>query len=343
MKTILIILDGASEEKIKELNNMTPLEFANTPALDKLIKMGKQDRRKFFPHNRMPDSLCCILSILGVDESLIPENRAYLELLAAGIEIDNSEVALRCNLVSIENNKLSSFNGQGLSAEQMSEYSKKVITDNKLKFYHISDYRNILVINKNMMEYKLKNMPPHENVGEPIEKLLSNIKDHALNGFIRQNQFSLNKKDYMFYPWGVSKKTKLPSFYELHKKSCSCVCKAEILKGICKSMEIALPKLNYATADVNTSLKEKANAVLNEIKHYDLVIAHINGTDEVSHRKDIMGKVKFIEKIDKEFISLVIENVKNTKVIVLSDHQTSSVTGNHEKGFVDIIETIIKE
>ena len=343
MKTILIILDGASEEKIEELNNMTPLEFANTPALDKLIKMGKQDRKRFYPHNRMPDSLCCILSILGVDESLIPENRAYLELLAAGIEIDNSEVALRCNLVSIENNKLSSFNGQGLSAEQMSEYSKKVITDNKLKFYHISDYRNILVIDKNMMEDKLKNMPPHENVGEPLEKLLNNTEDNVLNEFIRQNRFSSNKIDYMFYPWGVSKKTKLPSFYELHKKSCSCVCKAEILKGICKSMEIALPKLDYATADVNTNLKEKANTVLNEIKHYDLVIAHINGTDEVSHRKDIMGKVKFIEKIDKEFISLVIENVKNTKVIVLSDHQTSSVTGNHEKGFVDIIKTIIKE
>jgi 2,3-bisphosphoglycerate-independent phosphoglycerate mutase len=108
-------------------------------------------------------------------------------------------------------------------------------------------------------------------------------------------------------------------------------------------MEIALPKLDYATADVNTNLIEKANTVLNEIKHYDVVIAHINGTDEVSHRKDVMGKVKFIEKIDKEFISLVIENVKNTKVIVLSDHQTSSVTGNHQKGFVDIIKTIIKE
>lgn len=343
MKTILIILDGASEEKIEELNFATPIEYANTPVLDMLIRMGKYSRKVFFPENRIPDSLCCILTILGVPESSIPENRAYFEALAANIHIKESEAVLRCNLVSIKDKRLESFNGEGLTKAEMKKFSEKVSRKNNLKFYHISDYRNILVMDKKKLTSKLKNLPPHENLGKSMDELQRNINNKILEEFLRDNQFSTNNTDYAFYPWGVSERTEIKSFFELHKKSCSCVCSAEIVKGISKAMKINLPELKYATSDVDTDLGEKAEAVLKELQTHDFVIAHINGTDEVSHRKDTQGKIKFIEKIDKEFLSLIFEKVRNTKIIVLSDHQTSSVTGKHGMGFVDVIETIIKE
>lgn len=343
MKTILVILDGASEEKIRELNFMTPIEYAKTPVLDKLIRTGKYSRKRFFPENRIPDSLCCILTILGVCESLIPENRAYFEALAENVKVKDTEAVLRCNLVSIKDNRLESFNGIGFTKAEMKKFSNMVTTKNNLKFYHISDYRNILVIDKEKLTRSLKNMPPHENMGRSMDELQRNINNNTLKEFLRENRFSANNRDYAFYPWGVSEKTELKSFSELHKKSCSCVCSAEIVKGISKAMKINLPKLKHATSDVDTDLGEKAEVVLRELQTYDFVIAHINGTDEASHRKDTYGKIKFIEKIDKEFLRVICKSVKNTKIIVLADHQTSSVTGKHGIGSVDVIETIIKE
>jgi len=342
MKIILIILDGISEEKVPELNDMTPLECADTPTIDKIIEKGRHTKTTFCPSDREPDSLNCILSILGVEEKSIPKNRAYLEAVAENINVKDAEVVLRCNLVSIKNNKLESFNGKGLSNSEMETASQHVKLSSSIKFHHISNYRNLLIVNKNKLTDALKNAPPHENVGQSIDGLLMDIKNiNVLNEFVKDNKTTINNNDYMFFPWGVSEIIKLPEFSALHNKSCSCVCSAEIVKGIAKCMNIDLPELSYATGDTDTDLVEKANAVTNEIKNHDVVIVHINGTDEVSHRKDLMGKIKFIEKIDREFLSILYEKFnENTKIIIVSDHQTSSQTGKHEKGCVDLIVNI---
>lgn len=337
MKTILVILDGVSEERIAELDGKTPLEYANTPTLDKIVKYGSYEKKKFYPDDSNPDSLNCILTMLGV--KMIPKNRAYLEALAAGIEVDPSEVAFRCNLISIKDGKLESFNGRGLSAAEMEAAARKVSKRDSLRFYHISNYRNIIVVKKSNITSIMEDMPPHEHIGEPVDRLLKCIRDiEVLNRFAEENRFAFNNVEYMFYPWGLSEVIKLPTYYELHNKSCSCICNAEIVKGIAKAMNIDTPLLRNSTGDVDTDLKEKAAAVLRELKSHDVVIAHINGTDEVSHRKDLFGKIGFIEKLDREFLSTIYEQVKdNVKIIIAADHQTSSITGKHEKGFVDYI------
>jgi 2,3-bisphosphoglycerate-independent phosphoglycerate mutase len=103
-------------------------------------------------------------------------------------------------------------------------------------------------------------------------------------------------------------------------------------------MGIRVAKLKKSTGDFDTNLKEKSNAVVNNFREYDVTIAHINGTDEISHRKNLNKKIDFIEKIDEEFLKPIYESIdKKTKIIILSDHQTSSLTGEHESGFVDLI------
>lgn len=343
MKLILIILDGLSEEKISILNNKTPLEYAKTPTLDKIIKNGIHSHKKFYTEERVPDSLGCILSILGVEESRIPKNRAYLEAIAAGIKIEEDEAVLRCNLISVKDNLLESFNGKNLTNKEMDEAANIVKISEGISLYHLSDYRNILVLKKNNVLLSLKTIPPHENLGLCVDELLGDYKKiKVLDDFINCNQFTIKGRQYMFYPWGVSEAVTLPTFESIHNKTCSCVCGAEIVRGIAKAMNIDLPKLKNATGDVDTDLKEKARTVLNEIKTHDVVIAHINGTDEVSHRMDVHGKINFIEKIDREFLNEIYEESRSTQLIVLSDHQTSSITGKHETGFVDYI-TNMKE
>lgn len=339
MKTILIILDGVSEKKIEELNFKTPLEYADTPTLDKILQTGTHIKTTFYPKNKNPDSLNCILSMLGVDENLIPKNRAYLEALAANINIEDDEAVLRCNLINADSNKLNSFNAGGLTNGEMKETSLRVKNTKNIKFYHISDYRNLLVVKKNQRLYNIKNLPPHEHVGSSMDYMMSCIKEHnVLNEFAEKNKFKIKNSSYMFYPWGVSEKVKLPTFKSLHNKTCSVVCSAEIVKGIAKAMHMDVQELNHSTGDVDTDLNEKAEAVLKEIKSHDAVIAHINGTDEISHRKDLDGKIKFIEKIDHVFLSKIYKSLNDTcKIVIASDHQTSSVTGKHEKGEVDVI------
>lgn len=343
MKQILVILDGLSEERVKELNNMTPLQYAVTPTIDEFILKGIYEKKSFFGSHKKPDSLNCILSILGVREEFIPKNRAYIEALAANINIHNDEIALRCNLVKINNDKLESFNGGNLSSKEMNNAAERVSLCEKVKFHHISDYRNIIVVKKSDEMLSINNYPPHEHIGENMSILLKDInKVDILKHFIENSRFFVGDDEYIFYPWGVSEKVRLPSFYELHNKTCSCICNAEIVKGIAKLMDIKVAKLKNSTGDVDTDLNEKAEAVLKEIVNNDTVIAHINGTDEVSHRKDILGKIKFIERIDREFLRKIYDNVlKDTAITVLSDHQTSSITGTHEEGLVDVI-TVIK-
>lgn len=344
MKLILVILDGLSEEKISILNDSSPLEYAETPTLDKIIKNGTHSKKKFYAEGRTPDSLGCILSILEVEESKIPKNRAYLEAIAAGIKIEDDEAVLRCNLISVNDNLLESFNGKDLTNEEMAEVANTVKTPENISFYHMSDYRNILVLKKNRELLSLKTLPPHENIGLGVEELLEDYKKiKALDDFISRNQFTIRGRQYMFYPWGVSEAVTLPAFENIHNKTCSCVCSAEIVKGIAKAMNMDLPVLKNATGDVDTDLKEKARVVLNEIKTHDVVIAHINGTDEVSHRMDVQGKIIFIEKIDREFLSEIYQESGNMQLIILSDHQTSSITGKHEKGFVDYITNMREE
>lgn len=344
MKSVLVILDGVSEEKTDVLHGMTPLEYACAPTIDSIVKKGIHKKTSYCVEGREPDSLSCILSVLGVDSSIIPRNRAYLEALASGINVSDDEVVLRCNLISMDENRLESFNGRGLIPEEVEDISNKVTVPDGLKFHHLTDYRSLMVAKRSKEILMLENMAPHENIGINISKLLIGAgKIDILNKFIEANSFSIRGRQYMFYPWGAAEKSCLPSFFNLHGKTGSCICGAEIMKGIAKAMGMNVPVLKNATGDVDTDLREKAEAVLNELKTYDVVVAHINGADEAAHRMNIQEKISFIEKTDRKFLRTIYENMENTSLTIVSDHQTSSITGKHEKGPVDYISNIREE
>lgn len=338
-KEILIILDGMSEEKIPDLNNMTPLEYAYTPALDEIMERAACSKEIFYPPGKSPDSLNCILTILGVEPGLLPRNRAYLEALASGIEVNTDNIVMRCNLVALKDKNLFSFNGGALRKEEMRKAALKVKRSDKIGFHHMSSYRNLLILKKSRQLMELKDLPPHENLGMRMDLMLEHIKKiKDLYKFVLENKFVLDDIEYMFYPWGVAEAAEIPSFYDLHKKSSSLICSAEIVKGIGRAMDMKIVGLKNASGDVDTDLGEKASALLDEAKKSDLVVCHINGTDEAAHRKDCFGKVKFIERIDRELIAPIFKNIsKDTKIIILSDHQTSSITGKHQGGPVDLI------
>jgi len=339
MSTILIILDGVSEESIELLNNKSPLEYANTKTINEIVKEGFNFKTKYHEKGLSPNSLNCILKILGVKNENIPRHRAYLAALSSDIPLSQNDIVLRCNLISIKDNHLKSFNGEGLNTKEKKIRSENLSIPGGVRYYHLGDYKNLLIIKSHENNFKLNDFIPHERIGDNLEEYLkeiSNIK--ILQDFIKLNNFTFNGVDYLYLPWGPSSKVELPSFRSLHDKKCFSVSNAKIVKGICQTMDIETAILKNSTGDIDTDVREKLKLVLDNKNSNDVIIAHINGTDEISHRKNVKEKINFIEKIDEYFIKPIYAKLKSDdRIIILSDHQTSSITGKHEESYVDVI------
>ena len=178
MRSLLVIIDGLGDDHIPALNGLTPFQYAEHKNIDTLIKLGTYSEVSICENDFVPESLSCILRLLGVQQRDFPTNRAYLELLAHGRDISEYEMVLRCNLVSIDkDNTLVSFNGQGLSAESMAEAAKACDEFwQGIEFMHLSMYRNLLILDKDRRI--LDNCvisPPHESMGKNVDLLLGEL------------------------------------------------------------------------------------------------------------------------------------------------------------------------
>ncbi|MDO5380897.1 MAG: hypothetical protein Q4E98_08505 [Acidaminococcaceae bacterium] len=348
MRSLLVIIDGLGDDPIPEWNGLTPFQYAEHKNMDELIRFGAYSEVSICEDDFIPESLSCILRLLGVQQQDFPTNRAYLELLTHDRDISEYEMVLRCNLVSVdENDMLVSFNGQGLSAKDMAEAAKAC---NEfwpgIEFMYLSMYRNLLILDKDRRI--LDNCvipPPHESMGENINLLLREIKQqslllrHFIEGTAKKlESFNHDGIRYMLYPWGPSERKSLPDFQALHGLKGAAVCEAEIVRGIAKGLQLTAPQIAGATADIDTDIAAKAAVTLKLLNENDFVLTHFNGADEAAHRYDYQGKAEFISAIDKEFLEKIINNVREPlRIVICGDHVTSSRSGKHNKNVGPVI------
>lgn len=339
MKAILVIIDGLGDDKIEEFGNKTPYEYAGTPCMERLASQGKSGCFEVCPPQFTPESMVCILNLLQLDRRFFTGGRAYFELLSHGYAINDEQIVLRCNLAAADqNNSLVSFNGGSLNSNDIEQISKQIKSNSSTQFIHLSGYRNLIIMNKSdFKNLECKTFPPHEFVGENLSFLLSDIYSSSavLTNFLQESNNVLSKFNdpkyrYYLHPWGISKKTELPSFEKLYHKKAAAVCAAEIARGIAIALDMYLPKLSGATSDIDTNLAEKAQITCKMLDKHDFVLVHINGADEASHRHNYKQKTEFIENIDKTYFSYLLENIGcKTKIMICADHSTSSLSGKH--------------
>ena len=348
MKTLLVIIDGLGDDAIPELNGKTPFDYARHDNIDKLIKIGTTGFVSICEDDFMPESLGCILRLLGVQQKDFPRNRAYLELLAHDRDISEYEMVLRCNLVSIDNTgRIVSFNAQGLTPAEMEEAA--LIADafcTNIEFLHLSHYRNLLIMDKkqDLLDNCLIN-PPHESLDSNVYDLLADLKNNSLliKNFIDETEkclerFNRNGVRYMFYPWGISERKTIPTFAKLHGRKGGVVCVTEIVKGIARAMHMEQPYIDGGTADIDTDIAGKAKRTLELLNEEDFILTHFNGADEAAHRYDYRGKADFISRIDSEFFGQIVTQITEpTKILLCGDHVTSSVSGRHSRGKVPVV------
>jgi len=342
MTSLIILIDGLGDDPIPAWNGQTPFTRAFHPQMDRLIREGSLSQVSICEEDVVPGSLTCILRLLGVPKDVFPENRAYLELLAQNRDVSEYEMVLRCNVISQDSGgRLVSFNGMGLTAREIGTMARQFCSlTPDIEFIHLSDYRNLLVMNRNENVLRIQTAPPHESMGLPVEELLAELKSSslAMKVFMQETdkilqQYNRNELTYKLYPWGASCRAAMPSFETLNGMKGALVCQTEIVRGIGKALKMEVPELSYCTADTDTNIREKLAVTRKMLEQFPFVMTHFNGTDEAAHRHDYEGKAEFISRIDKEFLEPLLDTAeKPLRIVICGDHVTSSVTGRHTRG-----------
>ena len=348
MKYIIILMDGAADYRIAELGNMTPFQYANTPAIDYLAARGEMGMVKTIPCGMSPGSDAANLSVMGYDPEKYHTGRSPLEAVSIGINLLETDITFRCNLVTLsEEEKYSERTMIDYSAGEISTEEARVLIKDvarelqtkDLKFYPGISYRHVIVWGNGPDEFILT--PPHDILEKKIDKFLPGgpSKDIILDMMVKSVQIlkdhPINKKRQekglrpanSIWIWGEGKKPRLDSFYDKYKIKGSVISAVDLVKGIGILAGLRSVEVENATGNIHTNFTGKAEAAIKEIQNgQDFVYLHIEAPDECSHQADIGNKVKAIEIIDKKVIKIIKEaldkEVFDYKIMILPDHYT---------------------
>ena len=348
MKYIIILGDGMADEPISALGNKTPLQFADTPNIDKLAKKGKSGLLKTIPEGFSPGSEIANLSVLGYNVSEVFEGRGSLEAASMGVEIYPDEVAMRCNLICIENGKIKNHSAGHISneeAEELIHFLNENLADDAIRFYPGVSYRHLLKI-KNGNKH-LRCTPPHDVPGTPVKDVMIKAEipeaqetADLLNQLILRSQKLLENhhvnlkrksegKDPAtgIWPWSPGYKPKMKKLSELYPIQSGAVISAvDLIKGIGIYAGLKSIDVEGATGLYDTNYEGKVQAAVDALRENDFVYLHIEASDEAGHEGNFDLKIKTIEYLDKRVVKPITEELQTRNepvtIALLPDHPT---------------------
>lgn len=347
MKYIILIGDGMADELLPQLDNKTPLEVARTPNMDWLAQHSLAGTVRTVPKGYKPGSDIANLAILGYNPKTTFTGRAPLEAASAGIELGETDVAYRCNLVTIDDNIMEDYSAGHITTAEanalISTLNEQLGTAS-IKFYPGVSYRHLLVIKNGPAD--IETTPPHDLTGEVIngdgpegpgaeilialmEKSAHILKDHPVNIKRRHDG---KKPATMIWLWGLGKKPALENFYSKYKKTGTIITAVDLLKGIGKIIGLDTPAVPGATGYLDTNYEQKVAFALKALETQDMVYVHIEAPDEAAHQGDVKLKIKAIEDFDQNVVGPILEAAKKwdaVKILVLPDHATPTSTMTH--------------
>ncbi len=353
MKYVVFLLDGMADYDIKELGNKTPLEVAFKPNINSMASVGYVGLIKTVADGMKPGSDVANLSILGYDPFKCYTGRSPLEAGSIGIDMKDSDVSLRCNLVTVseepnyDDKTLVDYCAGDIStsdAKILVDYLKKHLDNEEFTLYSGVSYRHCLIWNNGTLNLG-RITPPHDITGKPVknyvpenQKLYDIMKksyellnNHPLN--IERAKKGLNKANSCWF-WGEGKRAKLDDFNKKYNLKATMISAVDLLKGIGKFSNMNVVNVEGATGYIDTNFKGKAEAAINAFKNgSDFVYIHMEAPDECGHRGEMNNKIKSIEMIDELVIGPVVSYLKSTnedfKVLVTPDHATPLAVRTH--------------
>lgn len=349
MKYVVILADGMADEKIKELGNKTPLAYAYTPHIEKLAPYSIIGAVKTIPEGCPKGSDTANLSVLGYQPEKYYFGRSPLEALSIGVELKQTDVTFRVNLVTLseeedyQDKKIIDYGADEITTEEADVLIKAIeaeLGDKWRRFYTGISYRHLLVWDEGSTKVKL--MPPHDMLGKTVKdykpygenqeelwKLMSQsyeiLSRHPLNKSRKER--GLNPANSIWI-WGEGTKPTFPSFKVKYNLEGGVISAVDLIKGIAIGTDMKSIDVDGATGTVDTNYEGKANAAINWLidQDKDFIYIHLEGPDECGHRGELDNKIKAIEYIDQKIIGPVIEALQEKgldyKLMVLPDHPT---------------------
>lgn len=348
MKYLVMLCDGMADYPIESLGGKTPLEAAETPCMDRLAKDSEVGLVKTVMDGMKPGSDVANLSVLGYDPKIYYTGRSPLEAGSIGIDMKDTDVSLRCNLVTLsdesnyEDKTIIDYCAGDIStadAKILVDYLAEHLNNDEFKLYNGVSYRHCLIWNNGTMDIAPLT-PPHDITGKPIKEYVPKnpnasklyelmkksyelLKDHPLNK--ERIAKGLRPANSMWL-WGEGKRANLDDFKEKYGVKGSMISAVDLLKGIGKFSNMNVVSVEGATGYIDTNFKGKAESAIKEFESgQDFVYIHVEAPDECGHRNETENKVKAISLIDKLILSPVVEALEKMgdfKILVTPDHPT---------------------
>ena len=357
MKHIIILGDGMADHQVASLGNKTLLQYARPTYMNRLAREGRTGRLMTVPEGFPPGSEVANTSILGYDLNKVYEGRGPLEAASIGYEMADDDMAIRCNIITLEDGKIITHNGGNLEtkdADVLIQYLNETLAKpinkregcERVKFITGIQYRHLLVIkggNKHIVC-----APPHDHPNEPWRPLLVKAEipeaqetADLINELILKSQELLVKHPYniakaakgerqanSIWPWSGGYRPSMETLMQQYPqiKSGAVISAVDLIQGIGKYAGLRIIKVPGATGLADTNYEGKAQAAIDALKKDDFVFVHVEATDEAGHDGDIDLKLKAIDYLDKRLIKPILDAIEQMDepvcVAVLPDHPT---------------------
>ncbi len=326
MKYVIVLGDGMSDEPLEQLGGKTPLEYADTPMLDKLAPMSEIGLAQTIPEGMSPGSDTANLAVLGYNPREYYTGRSPLEALSIGVDMLPTDIALRMNLVTLSDEEGIPYEQRTILDHSSGEIStedaanlvnaiKEAFENELYQFYVGTSYRHLLIWDKGSVS---KLTAPHDILGMGIGEYLppdGMLRDMMVRSYdilnrhpinIAREKAGKNKANSVWF-WGAGTRPALSSFEEKTGKTGAMISAVDLLKGIAVGVGMTNIKVEGADGSLHTNYEGKAMGAVNALLHdgYDFVYLHVEAPDEMGHQGNVDHKIKSIEYLDQKVIRVL--------------------------------------
>lgn len=363
MKYVIVIPDGCADEPQETLAGRTPLEAAATPWMDRLAGLGRVGASNNVPLHLPAGSAVANMSLLGYDPEEFFTGRAPLEAAAQGIELGQHDWAVRCNLVTIEDQVMRDFTAghiETAEARQLLETAGEQLAQHPWQFVPGVSYRNLLLFRgrpgaEAPFSDETLTRPPHDLTDQsviddfprgPGSDVLCDLMtrsadlfaDHAVN---RKRQGSGLSPATHIWLWGLGRTPKLETFQQRYGKTGQMITAVDLLRGLAVLIGWDRVEVAGATGYLDTDYAAKGRAAIDCLDKSDVVCVHIEAPDEASHEGRVDAKMEALEQIDEKIVGPIYESLVASgvefRMLISPDHPTPVRTKTHSHGEVPFV------
>lgn len=361
MKHIIILGDGMADHAVERLGGKTLLEYANTPNMDRLARIGRTGRLATVPDGFLPGSEVANATILGYDMNKVYEGRGPLEAASIGYEMEPGDLALRCNIICLENDKIKNHHGGHLTTDESTELIDLLnerLGSDRVRFVKGIQYRHLLII-KGGNKY-INCAPPHDHPNEEWRKLLirpeKGHEHEALDTTTLLNELIIKSQDVLYnaplnvkrraegkdeansiWPWGGGYRPQMKTLSDMYPqiKRGDVISAVDLIRGIGHYAGLHNIIVPGATGLADTNYEGKTQAAIEALRKDDFVFLHIEASDEAGHDGDLELKLRTIENLDSRVVGPIFEEVSKwdepVAIAVMPDHPTPVEIRTHVK------------